>query len=436
VSILAILQAAATLTWPPALPDGTAATGSSPLLLQPTATLRAGVHIAQTPPKVTFAYFDCQTYAPAKGGLWSNWGDGFVGPDGVFYTSIGDHNAPTGNAFLCAYDGASLRALTDLQTLKPFQPGQYMPGKIHSQIGLGKDGALYFSTHRGSTKVATMAGAEFKGDWIVKYDLKSGRAERIADSPLPLQSLPTGMLDGERLLFYAGTADGLNEKKPQFLVYDVANRKVVFTAENGPARSMIFAKSTGRVYFHAATDGPASLNRYDPARPAQLTPISASVGLRCATDESADGMVYTIDRDRLWAFDTRAETAKELGSTAVGEKDYITSVDLDAKTGRYLYYVPGSHGGAEVDGSPLVQYDLKTGARKVIAFLRPYLHETYGYIPMGTYCSALSAEGDKVYITWNGHRGTTPEEFAQGAKIKFETCALTVVEIPASERQP
>ena len=30
----------------------------------------------------------------------------------------------------------------------------------------------------------------------------------------------TGLLDPDRLIFYAGTADGMNKKQPQFLAYD------------------------------------------------------------------------------------------------------------------------------------------------------------------------------------------------------------------------
>jgi hypothetical protein len=109
------------------------------------------------------------------------------------------------------------------------------------------------------------------------------------------------------------------------------------------------------------------------------------------------------------------------------------SLDLDPQTGRYLYYVPGAHGGAERDGSPLVQYDLEKGTRKVIAFLHPFVFGETGFIPMGSYSVALSEDGTRAFITWNGNTGAGS---AQPKKLRFNTCALTVVEIPASERQP
>ena len=150
--------------------------------------------------------------------------------------------------------------------------------------------------------------------------------------------------------------------------------------------------------------------------------------------ETPDGLVYTIDHDALWVFNTRTEKAKLLGASAVASKTYTTSIDADMKTGRYLYYVPGAHGGSEKDGTPLVQYDIKTGTRKVIVFLHPALYESFGYIPVGTFGSAVSPEGDKVYITWNDNRGTRKEDLNK--RVRFNTCALTVVHIPEAERRP
>ncbi len=425
---------AAALTWPP---TGEVVSGSSPTLLQPTATLREGVEIAKTPPNVDVLFYDCQTYEPNPG-VWSVWGDGCV-VDRVYYSAIGDHSSPSGNAFVYAYDFAAreLKRLTDLKSVLRQPPGRYTPGKIHSELRLGSDGWLYFSTHRGSTKIAFHETANFQGDWILRLNPATGASEIVAHAPLPMQCLPCGTLDPDRLIFYAGTADGLNETAPRFLAFDLKNRRTLFFSDRGPARAMIRAKS-GQIYFHTSKKGPAKLLRFDPDAPERgLTPIEAEIGLRAASQETRAGKVYTVDRDEMWEFDTVAETARSLGATAVGEKNYITSLDLDPKTERYVYYVPGAHGGAEKDGSPLVQFDLRTGARKVVAFLHPFVFQQCGYIPMGSYSVAVSPGGERVFITWNGNRGTTPEELAGGKKrIRFNTCALTVVHIPESERVP
>ena len=172
----------------------------------------------------------------------------------------------------------------------------------------------------------------------------------------------------------------------------------------------------------------------NPAKPGKPRPINARVGLRAATQELANGKVYTIDHNELWEFDCKTDPALSLGPAAVASKTYTTSIDADHKTGRYLYYIPGAHGGAEKDGTPLVQYDLKTRTRKVLCFLHPYHYDRCGFIPLGTFGSAVSPEGDKVYITWNGNRGTDRKDLGQRAR--FNTCGMTVVLIPATERKP
>ena len=108
----------------------------------------------------------------------------------------------------------------------------------------------------------------------------------------------------------------------------------------------------------------------------------------------------------------------------------MTTLDVDP-SGRYLYYVPGAHGRAERDGSPVVQFDVKTRTNKVIAFLHPFYRDKYGYVPLGTYSSTLSPEGDKLYVTWNGNRSGPV-----GGRLRWDVVALTVIHIPESERRP
>jgi hypothetical protein len=116
---------------------------------------------------------------------------------------------------------------------------------------------------------------------------------------------------------------------------------------------------------------------------------------------------------------------KQLGSGAVGKQEYIASIDADP-TGRYLYYVPGAHGGAAGDGTPIVQFDLRTGKRKVLAFLHGHFWEKYGYALDGSFGSALDEKGERLFISWDGWR--------KGQPRGWECAALTVVHIPASER--
>jgi len=95
--------------------------------------------------------------------------------DGKYYSAIGDHLAPQGNAFVFEYDPAkkALRQLADVRKIINLPAGHYTPGKIHSHVELGSDGWLYFSTHRGSTKVTTDAN-HYLGDWILRANPKTG----------------------------------------------------------------------------------------------------------------------------------------------------------------------------------------------------------------------------------------------------------------------
>jgi hypothetical protein len=426
----------AEVPWPPELPGGKpTVVVESGELLEPITDLREGVVIAKTPPRVEFYYYDCQTY---EGKPWSVWGDALFA-NGKYYSSVGDHRSPGGNAFVYEFDPASrkLRRLTDVRSVLGRPDGWYTPGKIHSSLGMGKDGWIYFSTHRGSTKVAMDPKNHYEGDWIMKVDPATGKSEVVSAAPLEMQCLPTGILDGGRMIWYAGTADGLNQKSPKFLAYDVESRKILHSDDHGPHRAMILSSSTGRMYFHGGPAGEgkgkaagAELYRFDPSKPGAPEPIGTKVGLRAASSESPDGKVYTIEGDALWSFDVRTETATPLGPSAVGIPDYTTNLDIDP-TGRYLYYIPGAHGGAEKDGTPVVQYDLRNRTRKVICFLHPALKRNAGYIPIGSFGSALSSDGSTLFVTWNGAHKIEKE----GKRVPFQSVAMTAITIPESERK-
>lgn len=420
---------AAEVTYPPALPDEKeVVTDTSDAFLKPPATLREGVAVAKTAPTVDFLYYPGQTY-PGK--PWSNWGDSLAA-NGKYYASIGDHLAPQGNAFVYEYDPATkaFRRLLDLRKLLDLPDGHYTPGKIHSRLDLGDDGWLYCSTHRGSTTVTTDK-YHYQGDWIVRVHPGTGEAELVARGPVPKHCIPNSVLDPKRLIFYGGTAPGDREDTEgiQFFAYDVKNKKLLYSGPDGPSRYMIFAKSTGRVYYtRGKDDGP--LMRFNPekGRPEEL---GGRIGIRAATQETPQGVVYTVSSGQggreatLYAFHTKTEKVEVLGAAAVGRESYVATLDADP-TGRYLYYMPGAHGGSEIDGTPVVQFDTKTRARKVIAFLHPFYREKYGCTLRGTYSAAVDPKGDKLYITWNASRGSRA----------WDCCALTVIHIPEPEGRP
>jgi len=429
----------ADVPYPPKLPgDQVVVTDTSPVFLKATTELREGVTIAKTPPTVDFMYYPGQNY-PGK--PWSNWGDS-VAADGKYYSGIGDHLAigakesgdnGTGTGHVFEYDPATkkLRELVNTTKVLNMPAGHYTPSKIHSRIDMGSDGKLYFSTHRGSPKAAADVN-HYLGDWIFSCDPKSGKTEVVSLVPVPKHSCPNSVLDPDRLIFYGGTAAGPDSEHQEiwFFAYDLKNKKLLYSGPNGPARYMMFARSTGRLYY-VAGNSEGTLMRYDPQVGGPPVALDKQMGIRAATQETADGMIYTVSQgqgspdSQFWSFNTKTEEIKELGSAPVGTQSYIASLDVDP-TGRYLYYNAGAHGGSERDGTPIVQFDIKTKQRKVIAFLHPFYQEKYGCALKGTYGSAIDPAGDKLYITFNVSRGTRA----------WDCCGLAVVHIPESERTP
>ena len=181
-------EASSCSLWPPKLPRSRVYAKFKTIeLLKPYNPLRKEVEIAREPPEVLFMYYPCQSY-PGK--PWSNWGDGLC-KDCYYFSSLGDHMAPEGNAFVYRFDSEkkSLCMLLDLRSLLNLPPGYYTPGKIHGALGMGKDGWIYFSTHRGSTRVTTPR-YHFKGDWIIRVNPENKKAEVVVHAPVPMQCIP------------------------------------------------------------------------------------------------------------------------------------------------------------------------------------------------------------------------------------------------------
>lgn len=187
------------------------------------------------------------------------------------------------------------------------------------------------------------------------------------------------------------------------------------------------SKSTGKVYFTpGSSDSP--LMRFDPAKGTAPEAIEGTIGIRAATNETPQGKIYTAGqtngRCELYEFDVKTEKIRPLGPAAVGNEQYVACFSADA-TGKYIYYSPGAHGGGYRDGTPIVQYNTQTGKRKVIAFLHPFYEQKYGCGLHGTYAVSVTPDGSTVFCCWNAARGTK----------NWDTCALTVLHIPASERE-
>lgn len=419
--------AATALTYPPVLPgDKQIVTDSSPEFLKPSPSLKEGVLVARTAPTVDFFFLPNQDH-PGK--PWSVWGDGCVS-SGKYYTAIGDHFAPRGTAQIYECDPAAgkVRLLVDIRQFLESSGAlptnmNYTPGKVHSRIQMGSDGWLYYSTHRGSASTTTDAYG-YEGDWVFRTDPRTGKTEIVAAHPVPKHCIPASSLDAQRMIFYGGTAPGKNApaQSIQFFAYDLKNRRLLKSADDGFARYAILSSSTGKLFWRSGEKGLV----YDPASN-EISPCNAP-DVRSASTETKDGWVYgtTGHSADIWAYDVRKDRVESLGSGQVCTAGYVTSMEVDP-TGRYLYFVAGAHGGGARDGTPIVQYDVKTRKAKVLAFLYSFYRQTYGYSLDGTFSTALDEEGKTLFVTWNGFRAPA---------TKWESCAVTAIHIPESERQP
>jgi len=384
--------------------------------------------------QVDFTYYPGQNWPSF---MWSAWGDGLA-VGGKYYSAIGDHRM---HAFLYEYDSQTneLRMILDVQEFLRrsggVPEGQYTPGKIHSRIDPGSDGWLYFSTHRGGSDYTGEPKYRFRGDWILRHQPDNGKTETVAHAPVGKECIPVGALDPQRMMFYGGTQEyergGL---KNIFFAFDVAKRKVVYREEGtGPQRCMMLSSSTGRVYYHKQDGLP--LRCFDPST-GKVRELRQSIGLRAATRETADGYIYTVgakpswgleswpDRGpHIWQFNVKTEEMRKIGWAPVGEQTYIAGLDLDP-TETYIYYIPGAHGGAAREGTPVVQFNVKTRQKKIICHMSPGSQKRFGYTPDGAYGYAISPAGDKLYVTWNGSRS------GEVGSKNWDACALTVIHMP------
>jgi hypothetical protein len=410
------------LPYPPKLPEGqVVVTETSDAFLKPGDNLSEGVEIAKVPPTVDFAFYPEQNY---PGNPWSHRSDGLVVGD-TYYSSSNDHLAPRGTALLWAYDATPkrFRLLCDttkfLESVNAFPDDMnYRPGEMQSRIDLGGDGWLYYATDRGSPTVTDDAHG-YRGEWILKTNPATRETQVVARWPIEKHTIPASVLDPKRMIFYGGTAPGRDagNSKIQFFALDVKTGKLLCTADDGPTRTIIFSHSTGRVFWEG--------KQYDPET--NLVTPSKLPHVRSCTRETPQGMVYGTSGTKagLWAFNVRTGELKSLGTGRVASQEYIASIEADP-AGRYLYYAPGAHGGAAMDGTPVVQFDLKSGKRKVLAFLHDHFWEKYGYALDGSFGNALDEKGERFFISWDGWR--------KGQPRGWESAAITVLHIPPAER--
>lgn len=396
--------------------------------------------VAKRAPKVEVAFHGELGEDAVNRRLWSSWGDICVAGDGRVYSGIGDHgNAVGGDArcFLYCWDPKSttLEQVVDFNEVAPRQKGQPAWSKVHARIDEDTAGRIFVSC---TLNAGSRAGQEnyqwsntFPGGQLYRYDPSTGRAEVFANLP-PRRCTATSLLDRQRNIWWCNLEAGQGDA---LWGLDLQTKKTVCQTADGSVQfNRNFALlDDGTILFNGETGQLMRLSPDGCRITATKTNLGDSPGLRSSTRQAKDGWLYgtTHKTHQLFRYHPQKDRLQLLGPTwLTGEYTTVTVLSPDE---RFVYYLPGAHGKGHRYGTPVIQYEIATGRRKVLAFLADVLAERIAYVPGGTYGTKLSADGGTLYVNLNGHAAdaTRPEHMRP---IGFGLCAFAAIHIPEGER--
>ena len=396
--------------------------------------------VATTPPTVDLAYHRDLGPDAATRRLWSSWGDIALASDGRVYCGIGDHGNDVGGdarCFLYRWDPRRkvLEQIVDMNRVIPPQQGQPAWSKVHARIDEGPDNKIYFScTLNDGNRAVTPQyrwTERLPGGQIYRYDPQTNQTAVFADLPRP-RCTATSIIDRQRNIWWCVLEGGPNA----LWGLNLETRRPVFQSADGAIafnRNFALARD-GAVYFNG--EG-SRIWKYDPATNQVAQTRSAfegSPGMRSSTRQARDGAIYgtTHQSGQLFRYQPARDELRLLGPAWLG-REYITVCELSPDE-RFVYYLPGAHGGAFRQGTPVVQYEIATGRRKVLAFLAKTFEQAHEYVPAGTYGMKISADGATLYVNFNGH----PTDRLRPRHLRpngFGLCSFVALHIPRSERE-
>jgi sugar lactone lactonase YvrE len=437
------------INWPPALggaKDGTVSLKSDQFLQVPANVVAAATMdgaapftVAKVAPVVDFAFH--RDLGPDAIGrrLWSSWGDICVASDGKVYCAIGDHGDDVGGDARCFVyrwnpGRKVLERVVDMNEVVPQQPGQPAWSKVHAKIDEAADGGILFCCTLNDGNRASQPAYRWTerlpGGQLYRFDPRTGKTAVFANLP-PKRCTATSLLDRERQIWWCNLEAGEGNA---LWALDLKTKKPVFQAEDGSMgfnRNFALARD-GSIIFN----GKDGIHRYDALRRTITSTKSSfgkSPGMRSSTRETRDGWIYGTTHGTGELFRYRGSDDKlEVLGPAWLSGSYVTVAELSPDE-RFVYYLPGAHGQAFRDGTPVVQYEIATGKRKVLAFLAPAFEKEHDYVPAGTYGLKISADSGTVYVNFNGHAGerTRPKQMKPNG---FGLCGFAAIHIPVSER--
>ncbi|MBL9215425.1 MAG: hypothetical protein JNG83_08120 [Opitutaceae bacterium] len=404
-------------------------------------------------------------------GPWSSWANADEDRrTGHFWTAVGDHGTYSARVHLVHYDPGARKITVHPEinrTVFGRTRSQFGDGKIHGQLNFYQAQGmrrpqLWFATFwcKYPEPDPEDFATGYDGSHLMSLDVSTGRLTDYG-APRPGSSWPMHRIDTRRGMLYGVTNYG------EFLAWDINARKALWNGYlpkglSWYERALMIDEETGAVYStnydhdnwrwwhgeHVSQPKPIHFIKYDPLRN-RIVRLDAQVPreaggtsrvkagtysqLRAYTwNRGPDGLFWCITYGgQMFTFDPRTETVVDRGLCWPGAERYTVSIDR-SPGGRYLYYVPGGHGTGDRVGTPVVQYDTATSAKKVLAFLHPFYREKYGYTASGTFSLRLSQGGDRLFITMNGAFVERGDETDQGT---YGQCSIMLVDIPEAERR-
>ena len=368
-------------------------------------------------PRVRAAVYPRPDY---EGNPWSQWGQGVVLDDGRFLSAIGDHQGRDGNSYLYVYDPAEQRLVRigDVASLAGHDEGDWGYGKVHAPMVAGPCGEVYVASYWG-TRTDLEFGGSYQGDVLLRLDPERRTSESLG-TVLDEHGVPSmaGWPAGGLLYAEAADPERFDPQRGAFVVIDMATGEQVFATDDEEDHRGFRAMAVdaeGRVMFSRAG---GQLARWDPAT-GELRDLDTELPgefLRAATPPAPDGTVYVVTQepDVLLALEPDG-SLRELGEMA----GYTASVAL-SPDGDRLWYVPGAHGDAAEQGTPLIEVDTATGDQRVVVELDPLARDGLGLSLGGTYNVVPGPGGDVLYLGMNAAEPDADDTFGEVVLVVVE----------------
>lgn len=414
--------------------------------------------VAKTPPTIEFTIIPLEkrfmTSVPEGYfiGIWSSWSQGnYYAPTKKFYAAVGSHGFYKPSLYLVEYDTQTktIKNSSEINTVLGRTDAKFGDGKIHGWLDLYNGYELYFCTYWCQYPEPSEEDFQsgYEGGSIISYNVVT---EKFTNYGVPLKrsSWPYHRMDTRRGLMFGVGMFG------EFFCYDINKREVRYAGHLPEGmrwfvRTMLVDEETGYVYStnYLKSDSSVHFIKYDPVKN-RFYKMNSCVPLNSITGEPGQMRAHTKNKSKdgwymgvvygeppgtggqLYKFYPDEDRIEDLGLCWSGEHRYTTSLAMSPDE-KYVYYIPAAHGKSYLEGTPLVQYNIKTGQKKVLAFLFHYFYEKYGYITGGTFSLKLDEKGEKLFVVFNGAFA----EYNTKDSDVFGDPSVMLIHIPESERK-